>query len=125
MHPLGTHILSGRQTKRTLYHYHRIGTTDCVRSVEIRKPWMRLILVPLLNRGCPSCSGPVRSLGGVTGPILVCRPHEYGESTGDARKALDPLLQGGDVARERGSDIVTESHVREARERVQTDQVIG
>ncbi len=37
---------------------------------------------------------------------------------------MDLLLEAGDVARENGSNVVTEAHVQEARERVQTDQVI-
>jgi len=37
---------------------------------------------------------------------------------------LDLLLEAGDVARETGSDVVTEAHVQKARERVQTDQVV-
>lgn len=49
----------------------------------------------------------------------------YGaKDAGDARKALDLLLEAGDVARESGSAVVTEAHVHEARERVQTDQVV-
>ena len=57
------------------------------------------------------------------GVIAMCA--EYGaKDSGDARKALDLLLEAGDVARESGSDIVTESYVQEARERVQTDQVV-
>jgi orc1/cdc6 family replication initiation protein len=49
----------------------------------------------------------------------------YGaKDSGDARKALDLLLEAGDIARESGLGIVTETHVEDARERVQTDQVV-
>ena len=57
------------------------------------------------------------------GIIAMCAA--YGaKDAGDARKALDLLLEAGDVARENGTDNVTEAHVQEARERVQTDQVV-
>mgnify|MGYP006280045107 FL=1 len=49
----------------------------------------------------------------------------YGaKDSGDARQALDLLLESGDVARERGHSSITESHVNEARERLQTEQVV-
>ncbi|SNR70107.1 CDC6 protein, C terminal [Halorubrum ezzemoulense] len=49
----------------------------------------------------------------------------YGaKDSGDARKALYLLLEAGDGVRESGSDVVTETHVQEACERVQTDQVV-
>jgi ORC complex protein Cdc6/Orc1 len=49
----------------------------------------------------------------------------YGaKDSGDARKALDLLLEAGDIARESGLGVVTETHVEDARERVQTDQVV-
>lgn len=57
------------------------------------------------------------------GIIAMCAAYGSKDS-GDARKALDLLLEAGDVARETGSDVVTEPHVQEARERVQTDQVV-
>lgn len=56
---------------------------------------------------------------------LIAMCAAYGsKDSGDARKALDLLLEAGDIARETGSDVVTEAHVQEARERVQTDQVV-
>ncbi|CDK39318.1 orc1/cdc6 family replication initiation protein [Halorubrum sp. AJ67] len=57
------------------------------------------------------------------GVIAMCAAYGAKDS-GDARKALDLLLEAGDVARESGSDVVTEAHVQEARERVQMDQVV-
>jgi cell division control protein 6 len=55
--------------------------------------------------------------------IAMCAAYRAKDS-GDERKSLDLRLEAGDVARESGSDIVTETHVQEARERVQTDQVV-
>ena len=46
------------------------------------------------------------------------------KDSGDARQALDLLLESGDIARETNADHVTELHVRQARERLQTDQII-
>jgi len=57
------------------------------------------------------------------GVIAMCAAYGSKDS-GDARKALDLLLEAGDVARENGSEMVTEGHVEAARERVQTDQVV-
>lgn len=57
------------------------------------------------------------------GVIAMCAVCGAKESR-DARKALNLLLETGDVARESGSDVVTDSHVWDARERVQTDQVV-
>ena len=57
------------------------------------------------------------------GVIAMCAAYGAKDS-GDARKALDLLLEAGDVARENGSEMVTEDHVEVARERVQTDQVV-
>jgi cell division control protein 6 len=57
------------------------------------------------------------------GVIAMYAAHGAKDS-GDARKTLDLLLEAGDVAREIGSDVVTESYVRDARERVQTDQIV-
>ena len=49
----------------------------------------------------------------------------YGaKDSGDARKALNPLLEAVNVARGSGSNVVAETHVQGARERVQTDQVV-
>lgn len=57
------------------------------------------------------------------GVIAMCAAYGAKDS-GDARKALDLLLEAGDVARESGSKVVSEAHVQDARERVQTDQVV-
>lgn len=46
------------------------------------------------------------------------------KDSGDARQALDLLLESGDIARETNADHVIESHVRQARERLQTDQIV-
>ncbi|KYH24163.1 ORC1-type DNA replication protein [Halalkalicoccus paucihalophilus] len=46
------------------------------------------------------------------------------KDSGDARQALDLLLESGDIARETNAEHVTELHVRQARERLQTDQII-
>ncbi|WP_122089924.1 orc1/cdc6 family replication initiation protein [Halalkalicoccus subterraneus] len=46
------------------------------------------------------------------------------KDSGDARQALDLLLESGDIARETNADHVTELHVRQARDRLQTDQII-
>lgn len=57
------------------------------------------------------------------GVVEMCAAYGAKDS-GDARQALDLLLEAGDVAREFGDDHVSESHVREARQRLQTDQVV-
>ncbi|MFC6764042.1 orc1/cdc6 family replication initiation protein [Natrinema soli] len=57
------------------------------------------------------------------GVIEVCAAYGAKDS-GDARKALDLLLESGDIAREENADVVIENHVTEARRRLQTDQVI-
>lgn len=57
------------------------------------------------------------------GVIEMCAAYGAKDS-GDARQALDLLLESGDIARETESDTVTRSHVSQARERLQTDQVI-
>ena len=46
------------------------------------------------------------------------------KDSGDARQALDLLLESGDIARETNAEHVIESHVRQARERLQTDQIV-
>ena len=57
------------------------------------------------------------------GVIEMCAA--YGaKDAGDARQALDLLLEAGDVARESNADVVTESHVQQSRSRLQKDQVI-
>lgn len=56
------------------------------------------------------------------GVIEACA--EFGaENSGDARKALDLLLEAGDIARERKEEAVTTEHVDEAKDRLQRDQV--
>jgi len=57
------------------------------------------------------------------GVIEMCAAYGAKDS-GDARQALDLLLEAGDLAREQKEEIVTEDHVQQARERLQTDQVI-
>ncbi|ELZ16083.1 cell division control protein 6 [Haloterrigena salina JCM 13891] len=57
------------------------------------------------------------------GVIEMCAAYGAKDS-GDARKALDLLLESGDIARESNDEFVTEAHVRNARKRLQTDQVI-
>lgn len=57
------------------------------------------------------------------GVIQMCAAYGAKDS-GDARQALDLLLESGDIARENNAELVTEQHVREARERLQTNQVI-
>jgi cell division control protein 6 len=57
------------------------------------------------------------------GVIAMCAAYGAKDS-GDARQALDLLLEAGDLARERNDVFVTEAHVREARQRLQTDQVV-
>ena len=57
------------------------------------------------------------------GVVSMCAAYGAKDS-GDARKALDLLLEAGDVARENEAETVTEQHVEDARERVQTDQVV-
>ncbi len=58
-----------------------------------------------------------------SGVIGMCAAYGAKDS-GDARQALDLLLESGDIARETNADQVTEDHVRKARERLQTDQVV-
>mgnify|MGYP000454070723 CR=1 FL=1 len=49
----------------------------------------------------------------------------YGaKDSGDARQALDLLLESGDLAREHGDNSITDDHVRKARKRLQTEQVV-
>ncbi|EMA33195.1 orc1/cdc6 family replication initiation protein [Halobiforma nitratireducens] len=57
------------------------------------------------------------------GVIEMCAAYGAKDS-GDARQALDLLLESGDIAREENVDRVTEDHVSRARERLQTNQVI-
>jgi cell division control protein 6 len=57
------------------------------------------------------------------GVIAMCAAYGAKDS-GDARQALDLLLEAGDLARERNDAAVTEAHVQEARTRLQTDQVV-
>lgn len=57
------------------------------------------------------------------GVVQMCAAYGAKDS-GDARQALDLLLEAGDLAREHGDELVTESHVRQARTRLQTDQVV-
>ncbi|KAA9396078.1 AAA family ATPase [Haloarcula sp. CBA1130] len=57
------------------------------------------------------------------GVIEMCAAYGAKDS-GDARQALDLLLEAGDLAREYDDELVTEHHVREARQRLQTDQVV-
>jgi len=57
------------------------------------------------------------------GVIEMCAAYGAKDS-GDARQALDLLLEAGDLARESENDLVTEQHVRKARQRLQTDQVV-
>ncbi|MFA9418347.1 orc1/cdc6 family replication initiation protein [Natrinema sp. HArc-T2] len=57
------------------------------------------------------------------GVIEMCAAYGAKDS-GDARQALDLLLESGDIARERNADHVAEEYVAQARERLQTDQVI-
>jgi cell division control protein 6 len=57
------------------------------------------------------------------GVVQMCAAYGAKDS-GDARQALDLLLEAGDLAREYNDDLVTEAHVREARQRLQTDQVV-
>ena len=57
------------------------------------------------------------------GVIHACAAYGAKDS-GDARQALDLLLESGDIARERNAETVTEDHVQEARKRLQTDQVV-
>jgi cell division control protein 6 len=57
------------------------------------------------------------------GVIEMCAAYGAKDS-GDARQALDLLLEAGDVAREYEDDFVSESHVQEARQRLQTDQIV-
>lgn len=57
------------------------------------------------------------------GVIEMCAAYGAKDS-GDARQALDLLLEAGDIAREQNEETVTENHVEKARERLQTDQVV-
>ena len=57
------------------------------------------------------------------GVIHACAAYGAKDS-GDARQALDLLLESGGIARERNAETVTEDHVHEARKRLQTDQVV-
>ncbi|MFC7021155.1 MULTISPECIES: orc1/cdc6 family replication initiation protein [Haloarcula] len=57
------------------------------------------------------------------GVIEMCAAYGAKDS-GDARQALDLLLEAGDLAREYDDELVAEEHVREARQRLQTDQVV-
>ena len=57
------------------------------------------------------------------GVIEMCAAYGAKDS-GDARQALDLLLEAGDLAREYDDELVAEHHVREARQRLQTDQVV-
>lgn len=57
------------------------------------------------------------------GVIHACAAYGAKDS-GDARQALDLLLESGDIARERNAEQVVEDHVQEARKRLQTDQVV-
>lgn len=57
------------------------------------------------------------------GVIEMCAAYGAKDS-GDARQALDLLLESGDIARKEGSTVLTEDHVRKARRRLQTDQVV-
>jgi len=45
------------------------------------------------------------------------------KDSGDARQALDLLLEAGDVARADNADLVIETHVQQAREKLESDQV--
>ncbi|QIO25077.1 orc1/cdc6 family replication initiation protein [Haloarcula sp. JP-L23] len=57
------------------------------------------------------------------GVISMCAAYGAKDS-GDARQALDLLLEAGDLAREQDDETVTETHVQRARERLQIDQVV-
>ena len=57
------------------------------------------------------------------GVIHACAAYGAKDS-GDARQALDLLLESGDIAREANAEQVVESHVQTARRRLQTDQVV-
>lgn len=57
------------------------------------------------------------------GVIHVCAAYGAKDS-GDARQALDLLLENGDIAREQNAEQVIEAHVQEARDRLQADQVV-
>jgi len=57
------------------------------------------------------------------GVIEMCAAFGAKDS-GDARKALDLLLEAGDFAREQEAEMISEAHVRSARDRLQRDQVI-
>ncbi|WP_254274663.1 orc1/cdc6 family replication initiation protein [Haloarcula marina] len=57
------------------------------------------------------------------GVIEMCAAYGAKDS-GDARQALDLLLEAGDLARENNDENVSERHVRNARKRLQTDQVV-
>ncbi|MBX0325640.1 orc1/cdc6 family replication initiation protein [Halomicroarcula sp. F13] len=57
------------------------------------------------------------------GVVEMCAAYGAKDS-GDARQALDLLLEAGDLARENNDELVTEYHVKQARRRLQTDQVV-
>lgn len=62
---------------------------------------------------------------GVLGDDVIVRCADYGaKDAGDARTALDLLLEAGDIARSEHADEVTTAHVRRARERLQADVVV-
>jgi len=49
----------------------------------------------------------------------------YGaRNSGDARKALDLLFESGDIARSSDSDTVEIEHVEQAKDRLETDQLL-
>lgn len=49
----------------------------------------------------------------------------YGaKDAGDARQALDLLLEAGDIARQREADQVTRDHVQEARRKLERDRIV-
>ncbi|KZN26156.1 cell division control protein Cdc6 [Haladaptatus sp. R4] len=54
--------------------------------------------------------------------IPLCAAYGAQES-GDARKALDLLLQAGDLARKEDAEIVTEDHVRRGRDELEEEEV--
>ncbi|WP_330631570.1 orc1/cdc6 family replication initiation protein [Halocatena halophila] len=54
--------------------------------------------------------------------IALCAA-KAAQDTGSARQALDLLSTGGDIAEDRGEDIVTDEHIRDAETRVQRGRV--
>lgn len=56
------------------------------------------------------------------GAVKLCAALAAAEH-GDARRALDLLRVAGEIAERRGEKKITESHVREAQERIEHDQV--